>query len=215
MLKVSTPTALILSAPLWIWFPHNSSASAMSLVRNGSFETGDFSGWTKTGNITLVSVPAASDGSLSAAFSFGNRPNNGILSQSLTTIVGQAYELSFDLGINGGNANFVDQFLGVEVIGSNSLVSEVLRAPKPPFGFQFPPSVFNFVADSATTLLRFSDESLVSFNVDIQLDNVSVLQTDPDPDPDPDPAPVPTPATLPGLIGMGVAAFKKRKQENA
>lgn len=45
------------------------------------------------------------------------------------------------------------------------------------------------------------------------VDNVMLTSAYPAPPPPPPPEPVPTPALLPGLIGMGVAALRKREQE--
>ena len=185
-----------------------SVTSAGELVNNGSFEKGNFSGWTQSGSANIVAVPPAAKGVLSAALSFGNQPNNGVLFQDLDTEIGQSYELSFDFGTNG--LPNIEQLLQVEVTGSNgALINETLSAQGPPI--EFNPFTFNFVADSTTTRLQFADRSIATAGIDIQLDNVSVEALAISP-PNP-PAEIPTPALLPGLIGMGVTALRKRASE--
>ncbi|MEM8896143.1 MAG: carbohydrate-binding domain-containing protein [Bacteroidota bacterium] len=147
------------------------SGPALNLIRNGSFESGDFTSWENIGNITVVGVPAASDGNLSAAFSFGNLPNNGILSQSFATVPGQFYTLEFDFGTNGDFS--IEQSLQVEVLGSSILLDETVSTQGPPI--EFNPYTYTFVADSDTTTLQFSDQSDATYRIDAHLDNVSVI----------------------------------------
>lgn len=85
-----------------------SQSRADSLVVNGSFETGDFSGWTLTGNnvpyqlnntygvegVDPVDLLAPVDGSYQAYF--GEQVPNAItLSQSFGTVNGDQYTVSF------------------------------------------------------------------------------------------------------------------------
>src|SRR5437016_2266773 len=71
------------------------SAGAASLVTNGGFETGDFTGWTQTGNSTFNGVqspgpgPSVREGNSSAFF--GPVGSVGGISQTLTTIPGASY----------------------------------------------------------------------------------------------------------------------------
>ena len=70
-----------------------------NLVTNGGFETGNFSGWTHTdpsGFDNVGSDPLfANSGTYHA--NLGASPNSGHLSQSLTTVAGNFYTLSFYL----------------------------------------------------------------------------------------------------------------------
>lgn len=63
------------------------------LVTNGSFATGDFTGWSLSdGSIIIDSSFAAPSDTHDAAFS-----GNGILSQNLATTAGTSYRLSFSV----------------------------------------------------------------------------------------------------------------------
>jgi hypothetical protein len=85
-----------------------------SLVQNGGFETGNFSSWTLTGSDTFsfvdtsssVSIPSHSGTCFAALGASG--PSLAFLSQTLSTVPGQAYLLSmwlYSTSINGGIPN--------------------------------------------------------------------------------------------------------------
>jgi hypothetical protein len=152
------------------------TAFAQNLLLNGSFETGGLADWNPTGNVRAdITVPPAGDGQYHVSFSWGDvEPNNGIISQTFSTTPGETYRLSFQYAVNG-NPNVI-QTLGVSVSGLGVHLLESLEKDHIQFGvfegyerFEFP-----FVADSATTTLRFQDQSSVSFRIDILLDDVSV-----------------------------------------
>ena len=65
-----------------------------SLVQNGSFETGDFTGWTTNGEFDYCSVN--SDNVHSGVYSaeLGPEGTRNYISQTLTTTVGQKYMVS-------------------------------------------------------------------------------------------------------------------------
>lgn len=70
-------------------------AMAQNLVVNGGFETGDFSGWTLLSPSALTSV--GFDDPHSGIFSagFGSVTSTDQLSQTLSTVAGQKYNVSF------------------------------------------------------------------------------------------------------------------------
>jgi hypothetical protein len=79
---------------------------AQNLVVNGSFETGDFTGWTQTGLEEVVTGPfsvytGAEDGAFYSVW--GNIGGDGNISQSFTDVAGQGYTFSFWFAANGDN----------------------------------------------------------------------------------------------------------------
>ncbi len=71
---------------------------SQSLVQNGGFETGDFTGWTVTGNSSqnaVVSSPSQFVHSGTYGAFLGNVSTLGYAAQTLSTVPGQLYLLSF------------------------------------------------------------------------------------------------------------------------
>jgi len=98
------------------------------LIENGGFETGDFTGWTLNGSTRLNLVTSNGDfvhsGSYAAAL--GQSPSLGFLSQTLTTLPGQLYLLSFwlDNPTNSGGATpnqFLVQWNGITVFNQTNI----------------------------------------------------------------------------------------------
>jgi hypothetical protein len=79
--------------------------SAGSLVVNGGFETGDFTGWTQGGNTGFMGVSDEFAYSGDYGAYFGAEGSDGSLSQTLTTVVGTSYTLSFWLENDGSGTN--------------------------------------------------------------------------------------------------------------
>lgn len=121
-----------------------------SLVVNGGFETGDFTGWTlsgETGN-SIVAAPWAHSGTYGALS--GPVSTFGYLAQTFPTTPGAQYELTFWLG-QSQNDNLTREF-AVEVggipVGALHLVDSGA----------FPHTEFThaFTATAATTSLKFA-----------------------------------------------------------
>ncbi len=100
MLPVALAVVVFVGAPM---------AFASDLINNGSFETGDFTGWTTGGNFEDSSVvsgpfyvyPGAEDGQFYAVL--GPVGSDGTLSQTFATTVGAQYTFSFWFASVGDN----------------------------------------------------------------------------------------------------------------
>jgi PEP-CTERM motif len=160
-------------------------AHAAELVTNGSFETGDFTGWTLSGNtgFTGVECPGvgfAGPGNGACDAFLGPVGSNGTLSQILTTIPGTVYQISFDFQPDGGNPSFF---------------SAVWDAQPPLFSVTNPPASayqvlhFSAQATTPTTSLSFNFRDDPGF---LRLDSVSVR--------------VPEPGTV-ALLSIGLAGL--------
>lgn len=165
--------------------------ASAGLILNGSFETGDFTNWTQSGDANVTST--ASEGLFGVVFSFGNTPNDGVIYQDVTTEVGRLYDLSFDFTANGLPAKIVS--LQVEAIGISSLLDQTLNTSPP---FSFSSFGFSFIANDTTTRIRFTDQSTDTFALDAYLDNI-VLATS-----------VPEPSIL-AIFALGLAGLASRR----
>jgi hypothetical protein len=158
-------------------------AAAANIVVNDSFETGDFTGWTLAGNSTFfddVECPGVGlvpRGECDAFF--GAFDSDDTLSQTLATIAGAPYSITFFFASDGGVvSHFSASF------GGATLIDLVNPAASPYTLYSF-----TRTATGASTPLSFSFRDDTGF---LRLDAVSVA--------------VPEPATL-GLIGIAVAAM--------
>jgi hypothetical protein len=172
------------------------SASAANLLVNGSFETGDFTGWFNTGNTGLTSVQgpgsvyAAQDGSHYVYF--GAVGSDYGLNQTFSDTAGQSYIVSYWVAANEGGTSDVNAYI------NGTLLQSINPVPIQPYTEYS----FSFVGTGSDTLtLGLRDDP--SFDA---LDNVSVTATS---------AGVPEPAAwammISGLFGMGVALRSRKR----
>lgn len=192
------------------------------LISNGSFELGTFSpiqpdngmqvdvgstaitDWAVTGhNVAWGKTPAwgllaASDGDLFIDLTgwYDHAAPAGGVSQTIATIAGQAYTLSFDLVAY--NADYPVS------------VSAVAGGTSDSFNWdgdfnEWRRFSLDFIADSANTVISILGTGVASDVWYIGLDNVSVESTI---------APVPGAAFL-GMLGLGAAGAKLRKRRSA
>jgi hypothetical protein len=161
-MKTRSKILFSLFAVLLIVFASQASAN---LVTNGGFETGDFTGWTQSGNTGFTSVEAYFSHSGTYQAQFAPMGSNGFLSQDLTTVAGSTYTLSFWLANQfGGDNHFEVSFGGVVLLSLDDV---------PLIGYtQY---TFNGLpATGALTSLQFGFRNEITF---FRLDDVSVELT--------------------------------------
>lgn len=182
-----------------------SAGAANAGLVNGNFELGNLSGWTSTGNVNLANkTPGGNfyfgagnvgqNGSYAVAFNAGDSAPNGVLSQTFSTIIGTTYQVSYDFGATSGGT----QSLLAQILNTSNVVLASQTAtdsnPSPPLSA----FTFNFIANSASTILRFSDVAgNATTSLDGVLDNVAVTAKS---------AAVPEPASL-ALLALGLAGI--------
>jgi len=145
-------------------------------LTNGGFEAA-LTGWKATGNLAVVtgSFWRTTEGSHAVAFNAGQSLPNGVLSQSFPTTPGQIYTLTFDSGALS-DLNQYEQRLAVSVRGRSimPLLSQLISQFAPGNGTRYDSHSFSFTADSPSATLTFQDQSAVTMNVDLMLDNIRV-----------------------------------------
>jgi uncharacterized protein DUF642 len=177
------------------------SISSASPFVNGSFESPalpadsfliltdgstDIDGWVigGPGLVGFANGPGASlgiapvDGVQHVGFNGGDLPPGNSISQTFTTIAGQTYAVSFNVGRIGGGSGLLRFTVGVTSDAGATLKSYVANAPDAA-GYG-PVQTFKFEATTTVTTLTFEDTSLATTATDLLLDNVSVVESEPD-----------------------------------
>lgn len=140
-------------------------------IVNGGFETGDFTGWTVTGDAATYGVDGSNPHSGNFNAFFGQPANDGagktLLMQAVTTTPGFAYVLDFYLMNEDGNSpnEFTVQF-GT----ATPLLVDQVNLPT----FAYTEYTFVVVATAAVTDLTFGFRNdFAFFNIDdVSLRNV-------------------------------------------
>jgi len=150
--------------PVLVLFLGTSAAFAegVNLVNNGGFETGNFTGWTQGGNriATTVSDSTVNTGSFAAAL--GPVGSDGNLSQTLNTVAGQAYTITFYLFSGTGIPNDFSMLFNNEVLFTQTNI------PYQPYTLY----TFTGLATTSWTTLEFEFRDDPSY---LRLDDVKVV----------------------------------------
>ena len=168
-----------------------------NLVANPGFETGDFTGWTVTGDGIGIDTVFPNTGNFDAFFSaLTTDPNPGVLSQMLATTASQSYILSFALLDEAG---FSGDTFTVTLGGFTAVITGDQAAPPGnlPSGYTAEMFAVPSADIAGDDTLAFQGLNDLASGIDWNLDDVSVTAA----------AAVPEPPTMALLAIALLASF--------
>jgi protein with PEP-CTERM/exosortase system signal len=172
-----------------------------NLIKNGGFETGDFTDWTPSGNSGFTGVIGNFFGTPphSGKFQafFGPINSHGFISQSLATTAGASYHISFALANLGSGPNYFDVLWD----GASILEFGPMIDVQP---FDYGVMTFDVPASSASTQLQFEfmHNSFDFLLDDVRVDRVNAPDTG-------------STVSLFGLASLGIAALRRKLSRSA
>jgi hypothetical protein len=186
-----TVVAVVLAAVAWLG---GGSGARADLIVNGDFETGDFTGWTLSGNTsdpTTFGVDSNFPHSGNFAAFFGPVGSLGFLSQTVATTPGATYTLDFFvMNEDGTSPNEFSAAVG------STVVMDAVNVPT----FDYQEFRFNVTATAAATVVQFGFRNDFSF---FDIDDVKLQ-------------PVPEPGSLVclaiGVVLLGGYGWKDRSR---
>ncbi len=215
-----------------------SSAQAMTLANPG-FESGDFSGWSTIGPTSVRSSDFGVDpveGNFQAVLSnegrditdaeledflgltagsldsLGDARNGSAIKRIVTVASGDSLKFSWNFLTAERAGTTFNDFSFFSVVGTTQVLQKLADTNSPsttafdPFRTQTEYDLCSYTFNEAGTYtIGFGVVDVRDGRTDSALlvDDVSLTST----------TPIPTPALLPGLVGMGVAALRKRRDE--
>ncbi|MGF9562975.1 VCBS domain-containing protein [Neorhizobium sp. JUb45] len=138
--------------------------STGELVVNGGFETGTLAGWT-WGAANWTGTTGNQSSVHSGNWALETGPTSGFpsMSQTIQTIAGMSYSLSFWMKLSGNDNEFALKVGGVEL--AHSVDAQ---------GFEYTQFSYQFTATAASTVLQFNFQNAPSF---FYVDDISVAGT--------------------------------------
>lgn len=145
---------------------------------NGGLENGAW-GWTATGNVRAIPVPAyfPTEGRTAASFNTGDTAPNGVLSQTVSTVPGRTYLLSFDAGILTYGRGW--QKMETHISGSQAGPWQFSEPGGKQGTVDWRNASITFTAHEDRAKIEFRDTSDETRSVDLLLDNVRLLEVPP------------------------------------
>lgn len=214
------PLAIASATVTLVTLSVGNAAQAASIVTNGGFENpalaadGSFliqnpiPGWFQTGGASGagIEIQRRAAGDPYEGNQFTELDGNSVteISQDLATVIGQVYKLTFAFSARPQNSSSsatppsASTLSRMNISWGGTPVDTLIKNGTGLTNTNWSVYSYLLTATSTTTRLSFGNLTEPSDTYGSYLDDVSVTA-------------VPTPALLPGLIGMGIGLFRKRK----